>query len=90
MTPKRFKSKIDRWLLLLLVAIMVFEVVVMGIAAIDKRIRAIGSGETGLRENPSASADGERMITGHDFSSNKNILIKKALEGSTALVIIFG
>ncbi|NCF24124.1 MAG: hypothetical protein GWP60_06265 [Gammaproteobacteria bacterium] len=33
MTPKRFKSKIDRWLLLLLVAIMVFEVVVMGIAA---------------------------------------------------------
>ncbi len=33
MTPKRFKSKIDRWLLLLLVAIMFFEVVVMSIAA---------------------------------------------------------
>jgi len=33
MTPKRFKSKIDRWLLLLLVAVMVFEVVVMVIAA---------------------------------------------------------
>ena len=33
MTPKRFKSKIDRWLLFLLVAIMVFEVVVMSIAA---------------------------------------------------------
>jgi membrane protein YdbS with pleckstrin-like domain len=33
MTPKRFKSKIDRWLLFLLVAIMVFEVVVMSIVA---------------------------------------------------------
>ena len=33
MTPKRFKSKIDRWLLLLLIAIMVFEVVVMSIVA---------------------------------------------------------
>lgn len=33
MTPKRFKSKIDRWLLFLLIAVMVFEVVVMGIAA---------------------------------------------------------
>ena len=33
MTTKRFKSKIDRWLLLLLVAIMVFEVVVMSIVA---------------------------------------------------------
>ena len=33
MTPKRFKSKIDRWLLYLLVAVMVFEVVVMSIAA---------------------------------------------------------
>ncbi len=33
MTPKRFKSKIDRWLLYLLVAVMVFEVVIMGIAA---------------------------------------------------------
>ena len=33
MTPKRFKSKIDRWLLFLLIAIMVFEVVVMGVAA---------------------------------------------------------
>ena len=33
MTPKRFKSKIDRWLLFLLVAVMVFEVVVMVIAA---------------------------------------------------------
>jgi membrane protein YdbS with pleckstrin-like domain len=33
MTPKRFKSKIDRWLLFLLVMVMVFEVVVMGIVA---------------------------------------------------------
>jgi hypothetical protein len=33
MTPKRFKSKIDRWLLYLLIAVMVFEVVVMSIAA---------------------------------------------------------
>jgi membrane protein YdbS with pleckstrin-like domain len=33
MTPKRFKSKIDRWLLFLLVAVMVFEVVIMSIAA---------------------------------------------------------
>ena len=35
MTPKRFKSKIDRWLLFLLVAVMVFEVVVMVIAATE-------------------------------------------------------
>jgi len=33
MTTKRFKSKIDRWLLYLLIAVMVFEVVVMSIAA---------------------------------------------------------
>ena len=33
MASKRFKSKIDRWLLFLLVAVMVFEVVVMSIAA---------------------------------------------------------
>jgi membrane protein YdbS with pleckstrin-like domain len=33
MTSKRFKSKIDRWLLYLLVMVMVFEVVVMGIVA---------------------------------------------------------
>ena len=33
MAPKRFKSKIDRWLLFLLVAVMVFEIVVMSIAA---------------------------------------------------------
>lgn len=33
MAPKRFKSKIDRWLLFLLIAVMVFEIVVMGIAA---------------------------------------------------------
>ena len=33
MTPKRFKSKIDRWLLFLLIAVMVFEVAVMSIAA---------------------------------------------------------
>ena len=33
MTPKRFKSKIDRWLLFLLAAVMVFEVVVMSLAA---------------------------------------------------------
>jgi uncharacterized membrane protein YdbT with pleckstrin-like domain len=33
MTGKRFKSKIDRWLLYLLIAVMIFEVVVLGIAA---------------------------------------------------------
>jgi membrane protein YdbS with pleckstrin-like domain len=33
MAPKRFKSKVDRWLLFLLVAVMVFEVVIMSIAA---------------------------------------------------------
>ena len=33
MVPKRFKSKIDRRLLYLLIAIMVFEVVVMSVAA---------------------------------------------------------
>lgn len=33
MTRKRFKSKIDRWLLFLLAAVMGFEVVVMSIAA---------------------------------------------------------
>ena len=33
MTPKRFKSKVDRWLLYLLIAVMVFEVIVMSIAA---------------------------------------------------------
>ena len=33
MTPKRFNSKIDRWLLFLLAAVMVFEVVVMSLAA---------------------------------------------------------
>lgn len=33
MAPKRFKSKIDRWLLYLLIMVMVFEVVVMGFAA---------------------------------------------------------
>jgi hypothetical protein len=33
MAPKRFKSKIDRWLLYLLIAVMVFEVVVMSAAA---------------------------------------------------------
>jgi membrane protein YdbS with pleckstrin-like domain len=37
MTPKRFKSKIDRWLLFLLVAVMVFEIVVMSIAATQVR-----------------------------------------------------
>jgi hypothetical protein len=35
MTPKRFRSKIDRWLLVLLVAIMGFELVVMMIAAMQ-------------------------------------------------------
>jgi hypothetical protein len=35
MTPKRFRSKIDRWLLVLLLAIMVFEIVVMMIAAMQ-------------------------------------------------------
>jgi hypothetical protein len=34
MARKRFKSKIDRWLLVLLVVIMVFEIVVMSIAAL--------------------------------------------------------
>ena len=33
MAPKRFKSKIDRWLLFLLVAVMIFEIIVMSIAA---------------------------------------------------------
>jgi hypothetical protein len=33
MTPKRFKSKVDRWLLYLLIAVMVFEVIVMSIVA---------------------------------------------------------
>ena len=33
MATKRFKSKIDRWLLYLLIAVMIFEVVVMSIAA---------------------------------------------------------
>jgi len=33
MAPKRFKSKIDLWLLFLLVAVMVFEIIVMSIAA---------------------------------------------------------
>jgi len=37
MARKRFKSKIDRWLLFLLVAIMVFEIVVMSIAAMQTR-----------------------------------------------------
>jgi hypothetical protein len=35
MTPKRFKSKVDRWLLYLLIAVMVFEVIVMSIAAMQ-------------------------------------------------------
>lgn len=35
MATKRFKSKIDRWLLYLLIAVMIFEVVVMSIAAIQ-------------------------------------------------------
>jgi hypothetical protein len=33
MASKRFKSKVDRWLLYLLIAVMVFEVVVMSVAA---------------------------------------------------------
>ena len=33
MKRKRFRSKIDRWLLYLLIVVMVFEVVVLGIAA---------------------------------------------------------
>ena len=37
MAPKRFKSKIDRWLLYLLIMVMVFEVVVMGFAAMQAR-----------------------------------------------------
>lgn len=37
MARKRFKSKIDRWLLYLLIAVMVFEVVVMGVAATQAR-----------------------------------------------------
>jgi len=35
MTKKQFKSKIDRWLLILLVVVIVFEVVVMSIAALQ-------------------------------------------------------
>lgn len=35
MSPKRFRSKIDRWLLVLLIAIMVFEIGVMMIAALQ-------------------------------------------------------
>lgn len=35
MAKKQFKSKIDRWLLFLLIAVMVFEVVVMSIAALQ-------------------------------------------------------
>jgi uncharacterized membrane protein YdbT with pleckstrin-like domain len=35
MARKRFKSKIDRWLLILLVAIMIFEIFVMSIAAMQ-------------------------------------------------------
>lgn len=35
MAKKQFKSKIDRWLLILLVVVMVFEVVVMSIAALQ-------------------------------------------------------
>jgi hypothetical protein len=35
MTPRRFRSKIDPWLLVLLIAIMVFEMVVMMIAAMQ-------------------------------------------------------
>lgn len=35
MTRKRFRSKIDRWLLVLLIAIMVFEMTVMVIAAMQ-------------------------------------------------------
>jgi hypothetical protein len=35
MTKKRFKSKIDRWLLFVLIAVMVFEVIVMSIAALQ-------------------------------------------------------
>ncbi len=35
MTPKRFRSKIDRWLLVLLIAIMAFEMIVMMIAAMQ-------------------------------------------------------
>lgn len=33
MTRKRFNSKVDRWLLFLLIAVIVFEVVVLSIAA---------------------------------------------------------
>lgn len=35
MTPKRFKSKIDRWLVVVLVAIIGFELIVMMKAAIE-------------------------------------------------------
>lgn len=35
MTPKRFRSKVDRWLMILLIAIMAFEMVVMMIAAMQ-------------------------------------------------------
>jgi hypothetical protein len=39
MTTKRFKSKIDRWLLYLLIAVMVFEFVVLGFAAAQAQHR---------------------------------------------------
>lgn len=35
MAKKQFKSKIDRWLLVLLVVVIVFEVVIMSIAAMQ-------------------------------------------------------
>lgn len=35
MAKKQFKSKIDRWLLILLVVVMIFEVVVMSVAALQ-------------------------------------------------------
>ena len=35
MTPRRFRSKVDRWLMILLIAIMAFEMVVMMIAAMQ-------------------------------------------------------
>jgi hypothetical protein len=39
MTTQRFKSKIDRWLLYLLIAVMVFEFVVLGFAATQAQHR---------------------------------------------------
>ena len=44
MAAKRFNSKIDRWLLYLLVAVIIFEIVILGIAAsqVGEPLAAVG------------------------------------------------